>query len=262
VSRPARAAAILIVLGVTACGGDDAVTTTTVMPTTASTSATTTTSTSSEVEIPGTGILKLRPVTTYLASRFWVPVSLTVEEDAVWWAQAAELWVHLEYHEGGGSTWDLDVSIVAHGSNRPIAAVVEGIAELLAEGPGGPSADPGVILVEPSGTTIAGFDALVLDVSVPGAVDPNSEAIWTGHSRFAAGTWGVKLLEAGNPSSQGGTSDRQWGFGVRLGRAARIWVVDVDGTTITLIAATRNQELFDEWIPVAEEMLAGIEFHP
>ena len=253
----------MFALVASACGGDTEGTSTTAPPATTTSTAMTTTSRPTEVEIPETGILKLRPGTTYVASGFWEPVSFSVEEEGWWWSRGAtELWVHIEYHEGGESPWDLDVSIVVQSPNSPIGAVVEEIVRLFAGSPDGTTSDPGRVMTEPSATAVGGFDAVVLDVAAPrdANADPPIPFGLSGYSRFAEGLSGVMFLEAENPSSLGATSDRQWAFGVRQESAARIWVVDVDGSTITIIAATRNEEFFDELIPAAETLLAGIEF--
>lgn len=43
-------------------------------------------------------------------------------------------------------------------------------------------------------------------------------------------------------------------------RPARIRAIDVGGSTITVVAGALDEESFRELIPVAEELLAGIEF--
>lgn len=43
-------------------------------------------------------------------------------------------------------------------------------------------------------------------------------------------------------------------------RLARFWIVDVNGTTLTLIAATTNSARFPDLIPIAERLVANIRF--
>jgi len=206
-----------------------------------------------EVEIPEQGILKLQPGTAYLASGFWAPVSFTVASDGWWWAQGAtELWVHLEYHEGGGSTWDLDLSAIAP---DPTQSADDLVSEIVSDG-------YLEVISEPMTTTVGDRGAVVLDVYAPytaasgdrfdSCVDPE----YLGNSRFFQLHEGFHLASDWPSDAVVGG----WGFGVRECRAARIWVVDVDGSTIIIIAAAANQELFDALIPAAEQLLAGIEF--
>ena len=242
---------------ITACGGDTAETTTTVPPTTTPSTSTTTTTVPTEVEIPASGVLKFRPGTTYVASGFWEPVSFTTEEDGWWWSQGSggdiTLAVHVEYHEHGESPWDLDVSVIAPEPTRGVDEIVSDIVD----------DDRLVLAADPMTATVAGYDARVLDVVGVGveqggfADDPCLDRGGRGNSRFWGIDPGFDILKTQDKGLGG-----DWAFGVRSCRAARIWVVDVEGSTIVIIAATYNEELFDELIPAAEALIAGIEFHP
>jgi hypothetical protein len=246
-------AGVLLSLVAVACGGDAAVTTTTTSSIT--TSPSTTTTVPAEVEIPETGILKFRPGTTYVASRFWAPVSFTTDEDGWWWSQgAAELWVHVEYHDGGESAWDLDVSVIANDFGWPDDLVSDIVAD-----------DRLDVTSEPMTTAVAGHKTIVLDVlaveveqPVDGTARCDRDGNLAGNSRFADIAPGFDLMRA----QRAGTVVGHWEFGVRECRAARIWVVDVDGDTIVIIAAALDEELFQEMIPAADALVAGIEFHP
>ena len=206
-----------------------------------------------EVEIPEQGILKLQPGTAYLASDFWAPVSFTVSSDGWWWARGAtDLWVHLEYHEGGGSIWDLDLSAIVSG---PTLSSDDLVSEIVSDG-------YLEVISEPMATTVGNRAAVVFDVFAPDAagsgdrLDSCVDPEYPGNSRFFQLHEGFHLMgDWPDDAVVGG-----WGFGVRECRAARIWVVDVDGSTIAIIAAAANQELFDALIPAAEQLLAGIEF--
>ena len=240
--------ALVVVLGGCADDAGGERTSTTAVPTTTST---TTTMLAPEIEVPATAYLDLEPGTTYTASDFWAPFVLTVD-DAGWRSAGSDdIWLHLQYLGGDTRGWDLDISIIAYQPSEPPETVTEDLLAVAAR-------NGAEILRRPSPTTLAGADGTVFDLEAP--VRPPSEAgcggpVLAGHSRFSgSSTDVVGVMTAFNQIGCPMT------FGVSTSATARIWVVDVDGSTITVIAAATNRDLFADLIPVAEKLLSGIQF--
>ena len=233
---------LTVLLG--ACG-DQTVSTTTVPQSTTSTS--TTAFVPSEVEIPKSGIVKFEPGTTYVAGGFWVPLSFTTDVDGGWWSRGAtELWVYVEYHEGAESGWDLDVSVIAPDPTRTPGDLVSDIV----------GDNRLEVITDPKATTVAGHDAIVLDVEGVGTIDDCATRADGGNSRFSQLSPGFFMMRHFDEVISGGVV-----YGVRACRAARIWLVDVVGETIVVIAATLDGERFDDLIPIADQLVGGIEFN-
>jgi hypothetical protein len=249
--QPSRGRLLIMCLGLAALAacGDTAATESTTTSTTAATTTTATTTTTTSTTLAGPTELRASTITvldpgTYVAPGFWSSFTLTVDELGWQSLGSRDLWVYLQYVEPGRASVNLDLSLVAHSPN----GTPEGVASRIADAPETEVTRP----AEP--TTLDGYDAVTLDVLVPESDfghcgDPST----TGNSRFEDGA-GLSLLYDTNSPGLG-----YW-FGVRLCREARIWVVDVDGSTITIIAATVRPEQFDDLIPVAERLLAGVDF--
>jgi hypothetical protein len=222
-------------------------------------SATTATSTTlpAPVEIPEAGIVKFQPDTTYVTSRFWKPVAFTVDEGDSWWARGVgEIWFYAEYHDGGGSTFDLDLSVLAHAHAAPVDDLAASIIDREVDWyyPPEPGEEAAQVLSAPRPTTVSGFPAQVFDIALAAdRGDGLNEGF--GNSRFSAVVPSLGLVTVDAPG-------RSLRFGVRNGRAARVWIVDVDGSTIIIIAATTTPEMFDELIPAAEKLVVGMTFQP
>ena len=246
-----RACALFILALVGACGGDTATTTPSTPATSATTAATTlattTTTVAGPIDLPPSGILLLAPGAEYRAATFWSPLTVVPDRDG-WRADgSSELWIYFQYFEPGRSTYDLDLAIITHSPN----AALDGVAARI-------TGDPQVSLIAgPDPTILGGHDAVVLDIEVEaapiggGGYCGNPTA---GNSRFQNNETGMALLEDSNSPIY------PHFFGVRSCRGARTWVVDVDGATITIIAATERPEMLDELIPIAEAFVAGIQF--
>lgn len=185
---------------------------------------------------------------TYRASAFWVPVSFTPRGEGWRSYGQSDLWVHTEYRSPGEQRSNLTLTVLAHRPADPIETEVEAIA-----------GDPAVSLVAgPSETSVAGFRALVLDVVAKAGPGNSCGNTQPGNSRFQANDTGLILLTEGGIEGEGSTYG--YGFGVRSCRAARIWAVDVDGSSIVVIAATTTEDDFGDLIGVAEELIGGMEF--
>ncbi|HSM02160.1 MAG TPA: hypothetical protein VK960_06990 [Acidimicrobiia bacterium] len=214
-------------------------------PITTSTVASTTSTTSTDDSLPERTILKMQADTTYTADDFYAPLSLHVEEAGWWSIEARELWVYLQHHPTDESYFDVDLSILAYEPGASTEALISEIVD-------SPFTD---VLSEPRPTTVAGLDAVVVDVAVP--VIPGWEqacegAVGTvvGYSRFSE--IGLALMNSENQPRAS--------FGVRLCRAARIWIVDVDGVTIGIVGGTSTVEGFGDLVGVVDRLVAGIEF--
>ena len=251
---------VVMAVAVAACGAESSVITTTRATVAPSTSLPPTT-VPNRVEVPGGTLLKFEPGTVYVASRFWEPVSLSTDQDGSWWSRGStELWVHLEYHDNGESVTDLDLTIVAH---SPTASLEEVVASIIAKEIGwfftpDPGNETARVITPPSPTTVGGFEASVFDLFVPrGRYDEGPNA--RGNTLFFQTIPGLSLLTIGDNAVTGGGEAR---IGIRHGRAARVWVVDVAGATITIVAAATDLDLFDDLIGAADRLVADIEFAP
>lgn len=261
--RRAIAAIGALVLTLGGCAGSDAGDTTstiaaptTTAPTTTSTTMPSTTTTPPiDTEMPAApGRLIMRPDTTYAASRFWTPFSLTPEDEGWWVRGLEETWGYLEYYGPRGLDQSrpdlgrvLDLSFVAHSVEADPESILTGFL----------ARDHIEVVNDPVMTTVAGRDAWAVDV-----VNTDEGRAATGfacddggpHSAYWDPAPGVSMHTVVDPRD-GSTAH----LGLASCRSARIWAVDVDGETIVIIAATTNEE-FDELIPVAGRLLTGIEF--
>ena len=233
-----------VLLVVVACGGSDQGVTTASPATSTTTSATALPA--GPTEMPIAGLFKLK-TETYSTSEFWTPLTVTPATDGWWSRGVSELWLYLEYHEEGESVYDLDVAVLAHDpTSRPMALALSILGE-----------DQVVTLSAPADTTVDGHPAVVFDAFQPELAEPFAACpgpAVQGNSRFPDNLSGTVVLTAPDPAG------RAWNFGIRTCRTARIWVIDVDGSTITIIASTTDAAIFDELMPIAEELIAGILF--
>ena len=249
--RRSHVALLGLALTLIACGESAPVTTET--SATPAASAPTATVPGGPTAIPASGILKWTAGDSYVADDFWVPVSITPADDGWWSLGVTEVWLYLQWHDGDSSLFDLDMVVLAHAPNAAVADVVTAIT-------GDEAVD---VTAEPTATTVANRDGVVVDVVVPGEIDEDEEIVFRGHARSIAALQGLRLFVESDPTSgQGGSVAGTFGFGVRRGRKARIWVLDVAGSTITGIAAASDPEAFDALAPVAERLVAGFDFVP
>lgn len=243
-----RRALVLAALTLSACGDGVVATTTTAAPASATTEAVTTTTAATAVQLHRTGVLALTAGVEYRADIFWVPVAVNPDREG-WRADgASELWIYLAYVEPGRASFDLDLSIVAHAPNSNIATIAANIA-----------ANEQVELIGmdgPIAATVSGHEALRLDIEIEesgiGGGYCGNDSV--GNSRFQNNETGLVLMEDLDTPIYG------YYFGVRSCRGARIWVVDVEGATITIIAASERPEMLDGLLEIAEAFVAGIEF--
>jgi hypothetical protein len=207
------------------------------------------------MELPAAGHLALAPG-TYRASGFWTPVTLVVD-DAGWTSFGADdIWVQLEHFGSDRLFPDLSVSVLAQSPGVGIAEVAATIMGY----------EQGEVLESSEPSSVAGFEALVFDVFVPafpaGYCDDVAQRrrdevrdvgeFAMSHSAFPPNASGIVLLY-----DLSGTSG--YAFGVRNCRTARIWVVDVRGSTITIVAATDLTEDAADLMATAEGLLSGLE---
>jgi len=227
-----------------ACGHTPSVTTST---TSTDASVTSTTTLRPSTPIGASGILKWTPGDAYVADDFWVPIAFRPVDPGWWSLGSGELWVYLQWHEGGGSLFDIDLAVLAHAPNDAVDVVAASITE-----------DRVVeVTARPAPTTVGGFEGVVFDILLPGELDPFVESQYVGNTRFVSGLESVKLLALPDPAmSDSGTF---W-FGVRLGRQARVWVLDVAGSTITVIGAVTDPRDFAALAPVVDRLVSAVRF--
>ncbi|HSM01512.1 MAG TPA: hypothetical protein VK960_03585 [Acidimicrobiia bacterium] len=202
--------------------------------------------------IPASTALAMEPHTRYHADGFWTPVDFLMEDDGWWSLGWDELWVHMEHRKAGRTLPDLDLSVIAQAPTAAPGNVIEAIA----------GREHIEVIREPRAVTLGGRVASQIDVSAAFPPQPfpqecpGNALLGGGGTRFAAQGLGVVLLTSPNPA----LPPSVWAFGLAYCRTARIWVVDVDGSTITIIAAPTDPGDFDELIGLADAFVEGIEW--
>lgn len=240
-----RRAAILVVLFTAGCGSPSTGVQTS-LPSSLSTvpieSAATTTTDAGPVDIPGRSISWEPGV--YTTDRFLVPMSFAVDVSG-WRSFGVEAeWFEVALVEPGDNTIAVSLVIVAY---RPGDGVDELVAAIT-------SIEGVSALSEPTPEVVGGFDAMVVDVE--GTPDPTfasgggrecSEP--GGTARFFFDGAGYQLFTKGINA-----------FGIPACYRSRVWVVDVDGSTITMIGTVDETDDFDRLMPDVEHLLDGLQF--
>jgi len=183
----------------------------------------------------------------YEAEAFWSPFVLSVSDDG-WTSRGTnELWAYFRYYEPGESTFSLDLSLF-------VLAPDESPRDMITAISASTSLD---VVAEARPSALAGQPGWVVDLinTADYGLAPGDCGVGSlGYSRFSGDVYGERMLQV---SSELGELNY---FGIAACRSARIWAIDVAGSTITVIAGAFDETSFAELIAVAEELLAGIEF--
>ncbi|HUP16799.1 MAG TPA: hypothetical protein VM848_12205 [Acidimicrobiia bacterium] len=204
-----------------------------------------TTSVPGPVDIPGRAFV-LEPG-LYTTNRFLVPLTFNVDVSGWRTSGAEDDWVGVSYVEEGANTIAASLIIIAYRSTDTVDAVLGAITSI--EGV--------TVLSDPMPTVVGGRDASVLDVhgtpdpTVVGNGSNREECSYPGGSgRFFFDGPGYQLF-----------SKEIHAFGIPACYRSRVWVVDVDSTTITMIGTTDDTSDFARLVSEIEHFLEGIQFH-
>ncbi|MDX1448795.1 MAG: hypothetical protein R3246_06980 [Acidimicrobiia bacterium] len=215
-------------------------------------SSTTTTSLAAAgpVDFCGRGLV-WEPGETYVAPCFLVPIAFEPTEDG--WASTGgrtDL-VRARWREPAEDGLVVRVALFPLGSSDSPQGVMDRIAqhELISE------------ISDRTEAVVAGYSALVADVEgapEPGGelVSPDGSACTPEHRSvwFPATSFGHTLLEL---LTIGGGSEV---VGVGACHVARIWVVDVDGVSITIVGGTGDPERHPEALAKIDELFGFMTF--
>ena len=216
---------------------------TTADPTTLAPATSTTIAPTGPQPIPASGPSRLAAGTAYDSPDFWEPVSIVPVDEGWISYEATDIGIHLKYAGDEARENELDLSVFV----ADVQLAPEAAAEDLM------MSQPVVVVAGPDEAQVAGHMAVRLDVEVT----DEGQAVECGAAGFPLG-WsyffgpGVILQRA--------SGDAPTTFGLSACSAARVWFVDVSGSTITIIAGTAGPAVFDAVIPIAERMIAGLSF--
>lgn len=216
--------------------------------TTAASADTTTLPVATSVDLcRGRGIV-WEPGVDYTADCFIVPVSFAPGDEGWRTNGASGEWVLVTLAEGGVPV--AEVALLAYRPSAGTESIVDSILEL----------DGLTVVSEQRDVTAGGLRAVTFDVV--SAPDPSStvavpidecNSLSVGVVIGAAGGPGWPLLESG-----GLDGDHNYGFSPC--RAFRVWVVDVRGTVVTVLAAADTEVALTEAMPRIERLLAALRF--
>ena len=246
-----KAILLAVVLVAAGCGREGAVETTTTMEVAAASTEVTTTIApeAAATTVPdgptlltaGRTVL-LESGTAYASGGFVLPFSFRVDDDGWRWYGVAEDWAYLGWVSDGEVA--AAVAILGYRTSLAPAEIVEAVESI-----------EGVdVVAGPSDTVVGAFDGLSIDVE--GAperaqVGIGSQPCTDGVARFFTDEAGYALVEdPANPFE----------YGVAACKVSRLWVVDANGQSITLIGGATDPGRFDEVIPVVERLVDSMSF--
>lgn len=250
-----------LLLLLAACQGEaaDATTTSIALPppsTTVSTTGTTIASTptstavTAPVDICGTGVGFDQTGDRYVVDCFVVPVSFGPAEEGWRSLSAGEEWVEL-FWEGEDSELTANVLLLAYRLNDTPQAMIGSVVAIE-----GVRADS-----EASAGEVAGRPALWVDLETDR--DRNFD------DRCSTGLFqGLRYSRQGGFFNPGyllkdvGTGAANQGFGLGACKRFRLWGVDVDGVTVTVVATVGGtaDHRFGELVPIVERLFASMTF--
>lgn len=244
-----RTSLLAAVLVVAACGGtsaDSSTTSTSTSLSTTSTTVATTTTTEAPVEeceptpLEGRGWI-WEAGCTYTASSFLVPITFAGAEG---WSSvgAAFEFAALKYDADADGGSDATLTIFAYDVESKPPDILDDVLVF----------DGVDAISERTAITLAGVPAITLDVdgapldSLPGTSSGCTEPVGTAF--FYQTTESYTLLELPLKVGQGA-------FGIPACFRSRVWVLAVEGWSITAIGVTRDVEHFEELMPILQEFL-------
>lgn len=238
-------ATVVLAGSCTAGTGDQ--TTTTAPPVTESTATatnppetTTTTHHATFADICSVGLV-WEPGTTYVADCFLFPVSFLPTEPGWRSSGAAEEWVALRW-VGSDTQPEVGVALLALRHDLDPVAIVDEIAPL-----------EGIdVVAEPRPITLAGRTGLVVEVEAsPSDGPPDARScLPAGVTQFLTDAGGQRLIEGVSRSL----------LGVGYCHVVRVWVLDIGGRTVTIVAGTSDPARDKEAAATVERLLDTTSF--
>lgn len=232
---------------VVACGQatpDPASTTTVFVAPTTTQLVTTTTVVTERVDICSRGLL-WEVGSIYGAGCFIVPLSFEPDEEGWRSGGGGNNWVRIDWRETGGDV-AIRMAALAYEPQSDPASVLDQIIAI--DGVNAQGISRGVSVGTHSATT----------VDVHTDPDPQPEVLDFDECSSDQGlvTWGYDVWP-GYPlvyDPQSSTEE----FGLGACATFRIWAVDMDGTTVTILATTEEQARFEELMPTVERLLESM----
>lgn len=190
------------------------------------------------------------PGVTYEATDFLVPLRFEVTSDGWLTSGSWDRVVAPIYTGGGTGELQAALSFLAFMPDAEPDEIIDAI--LATEGSQGPDIVRGIeVTTDRSQTTVAGYSATTIDVyGGPEGRDPDR----AGEPRCNVKIVDIAGDEAGWPLV---VVSRGRGYGVGACHSARVWVVQVGDRAITIIGSTRDDNRFDELMPILEGFLAN-----
>lgn len=177
----------------------------------------------------------------YTAPCFLVPVTFTPSGPGWRSSGAAERWVSLRWVDPDEREWEVDVGIIAYQPNNDPREVIEAIDSLR-----------GIdLLGDPEPINLVRMEGVTVDAEgePPGAIGSDSaDPCDGGLIRFSGAQGG----DGGNTIVEGIGSDE---IGVGYCVVARLWSLDIDGHTITVLAAASDPQRHDDAVAIVEGLL-------
>lgn len=242
-----RGAGVLLaaVALVGSCTADAAETTTTVtapvdLSTTTPPDTTTTTPDPTPADICSVGLI-WEPGTRYVAQCFLFPVSFLPDEPGWRSSGAAEEWVALRW-VGGDAQLEVGVALLALRHDLDPVGIVDEIAPL-----------EGIELVaDPRPITLAGRTGLVVEIEAsPSDGPPDARScLPAGVAQFLEEAGGKGLIEGVSRSL----------LGVGYCHVVRLWLLDISGRTVTIVAGTSDPTRQGETAAIVERLLDTTSF--
>ena len=196
--------------------------------------AATTTTTPAPVTIDAFVGLEWEPSVTYQAESFVVPLSFTVDREG-WISRGADRrWTEVWFDEDMDGSADVTLTFLAH---RPGLDPDSLVTEIMRT--------DGVRQLTPAVERTIGTTTMVV-VDVEGDVDPQG----TGLAECSQPASAQFTSIAGHELFEDGAS-----FGIPACYRSRIWIFDVNGSTITAIGVVAEEDAFDELVVILEVLL-------
>lgn len=194
------------------------------------------------VAIEGLTGLTWDPGGTYTADSFLVPVRFTPDRDGWLSRGAAARWASMWFDDDLDGDSDATLTLMAH---RPATDPDVLVSEILQI--------DGVRQMTPAVEQTLGSRTMIV-VDVEGEPDPQggsvSECSVPASGQFTTGA-GYELF------------DDVTSFGVPACFRSRIWIVEVDGSALTLVGTVEDEDAFDDLIYWLEDLLVrGLSFGP
>lgn len=182
----------------------------------------------------------------YRAECFIVPLSFEPDEDGWRSAGGGDLRIRIDWREPGGDV-AIRMAVLVYEPHLEPASVLERILAI-----------DGVNAVGGSrAVSVGAHDTLTVDVDTdPDPQSGSSSRECSSHQGLV--TWGYDAWP-GYPlvvdsRSLGGTYE----YGLGACATFRIWAVDIEGTTVTVLATTDDQSRFEELRPTVERLLESL----